>query len=138
MTKDKLPGEDRLTIFGRELIDENSIAQIRNCYGAEDYAVLTADAHYGYGHPIGGAVAYRNQISLSGVGFDIACGNKAVRTDARAADIVAADVMDEIFRRVSFGVGRVNNEPVDHPVVEKIRNAEYRPQASMWQMAQNQ
>lgn len=128
----------KLTIFGRDLIDENSIKQIENCYGEEDIAVLTADAHYGYGHPIGGAVAYKNHISLSGVGFDIACGNKAVRTDIKADGLDVSRIMDEIFRRISFGVGRVNDEPVEHPVIEKISQAEFRPQASLWQMAQNQ
>jgi len=127
-----------LTIFGRELIDDNSVAQIERCYREGDIAVLTADAHYGYGHPIGGAVAYRNKISLSGVGFDIACGNKAVRTDAKAADVDVPRVMDEIFRRISFGVGRNNNEPVEHPVIDRIRNAENGGQKTLWQMAENQ
>ena len=63
-----------LTIFGEHLVDEKSIEQIRRCLGDEDIGVLTADAHYGYGHPIGGAIAYKNHISLSGVGFDIGCG----------------------------------------------------------------
>jgi len=76
-----------LTIFGKEIIDEKSIIQINNCIGENDIGVLTADAHYGYGHPIGGAVAYKNKISLSGVGFDIACGNYAVRTDIAAENI---------------------------------------------------
>ena len=127
-------------IFGRELIDENAINQIQNCYGEGDIAVLTADAHYGYGHPIGGAVAYRDHISLSGVGFDIACGNKAVRTDIKVDSMGGniSTVMDEIARRISFGVGRANNEPIEHPVIDAIRNAEFRPQASMWQLAQNQ
>ena len=89
----------QLTIFGKEIIDENSIRQIRNCVGSDDIAVLTADAHFGYGHPIGGAVAYRNHISLSGVGFDIACGNKAVRTTIKASEINVPVVMDEIFKR---------------------------------------
>ena len=89
-----------------------------NCFGEEDRAVLTADAHYGYGHPIGGAIAYRNKISLSGVGFDIGCGNKAVKTNIMADDINVAKVMDEIFRRISFGVGRPNNEPAEHEVVQ--------------------
>jgi tRNA-splicing ligase RtcB len=128
----------RLTIFGKELIDENSIRQINNCFGEEDIAVLTADAHYGYGHPIGGAVAYKNKISLSGVGFDIACGNKAVRTDIPANSITISSVMDEIFRRISFGVGRVNDEPLDHPVIENIRTAEFAPQRAMLQMAARQ
>ncbi|WP_247236779.1 RtcB family protein [Telluribacter sp. SYSU D00476] len=121
-----------LTIFGKEIIDENSIRQIQNCLSDEDIGVLTADAHYGYGHPIGGAVAYKNKISLSGVGFDIACGNKAVRTNLQVKDIKIPRVMDEIFRRISFGVGRPNNEPVDHPVLEKIAHAEFKPQRKFY------
>lgn len=53
-----------LTIFGEEIIDQKSIAQIKNCFGEYALAVLTADPHYGYGHPIGGAVAYKNKVSL--------------------------------------------------------------------------
>jgi tRNA-splicing ligase RtcB (3'-phosphate/5'-hydroxy nucleic acid ligase) len=117
-----------LTIFGRDIIDENSIRQIKQCISEEDIGVLTADAHYGYGHPIGGAVAYKHKISLSGVGFDIACGNKAVRTRLKAREINVSRVMDEIVRRISFGVGRTNNESVDHPVLEKIAQAEFKPQ----------
>ena len=78
-----------LKVFGSEIIDEKCIAQIKNCFSKNDLAVLTADAHYGYGHPIGGAIAYKDKVSLSGVGFDIACGNKAVRTDVLADDINA-------------------------------------------------
>ncbi|MDP4223801.1 MAG: RtcB family protein, partial [Bacteroidota bacterium] len=59
-----------ITIFGRELIEQDPIRQIKKCITSEsDIAVLNADAHYGYGHPIGGAVAYKDKISLSGVGF---------------------------------------------------------------------
>ncbi len=129
---------ENLTIFGKEVIDEKSIAQIKRCYSEEDIAVLTADAHYGYGHPIGGAVAYKNKISLSGVGFDIACGNKAVRTNIKAEDIEVPKIMDEIFRRISFGLGRPNNEPVDHPVLEKISQADFNPQQSLIQLAKSQ
>lgn len=129
---------EQLTIFGEHLIDEKSIAQIRNCFGEEDLAVLTADAHYGYGHPIGGAVAYKNHISLSGVGFDIACGNMAVRTEIKASDINVKKIMDQIFRRISFGVGRPNNEPVDHPVFEQIEDAAFKPQRYMLDLARAQ
>lgn len=127
-----------LTIFGEEIIDEKSIAQIKRCISEDDLGVLTADAHYGYGHPIGGAVAYKNKISLSGVGFDIACGNKAVRTNILANDINVPKVMDEIFRRISFGIGRPNNEPVDHHVFDKIRNADFIPQRTLLELAKEQ
>lgn len=128
-----------ITIFGRELIDEKPIRQIERCITSEDdIAVLNADAHYGYGHPIGGAVAYKEKISLSGVGFDIACGNYAVRTELRLKDINLQKVMDEIFRRISFGIGRPNNEPVDHPVLEKIHKAEFEPQRKLFKLAKEQ
>jgi tRNA-splicing ligase RtcB len=129
---------DNLLIFGEELIDENSIKQIKNCFSEEDRAVLTADAHYGYGHPIGGAIAYKNKISLSGVGFDIACGNKAVRTNIKADDIHVPKIMDEIYRRISFGIGRNNDEPVDHPVLDKINKADFAPQRKFLEMAKKQ
>jgi tRNA-splicing ligase RtcB len=127
-----------LTIFGSHLIDAPSVEQIKRCIGEEDIAVLTADAHYGYGHPIGGAVAYKHHISLSGVGFDIGCGNMAVRTATRADEIHIGKVMDQIFRRISFGIGRPNNEPVDHPVFEKIERADFKPQQRMLSLAREQ
>ena len=129
---------DNLFIFGKEIIDENSILQLQRCISDEDLAVLTADAHYGYGHPIGGAVAYKNKISLSGVGFDIGCGNKAVRTDIKADDIKVAQVMDKIFKWIGFGVGRPNQEKVDHEVIERIAKADFRPQRKLVATAQVQ
>jgi tRNA-splicing ligase RtcB len=79
-----------------------------------------ADHHKGYSVPIGGVVAYRNSISPSGVGFDIACGNKAVLLDmpgsALRADI--SRIMDDVFQTISFGIGRRNEERVDHPLFE--------------------
>ena len=113
-----------LKIFGEEIIESSSIEQIKNCFGEEDLAVLTADAHFGYGHPIGGAVAFRNHISLSGVGFDIACGNKAVRTPLKVDDVDIAKTMDEIWKRIGFGTGTPNPEPVAHPVLDEIPELE--------------
>lgn len=133
---------ENLKVFGAEIIDEKCIAQIKNCVSENDLAVLTADAHYGYGHPIGGAVAYKDRVSLSGVGFDIACGNKAVRTDILVDEMMdgleVANVMDEIFKRISFGVGRINDEPVDHEVFDKIAKADFVPQRKLLQLAKNQ
>ncbi|MCC7514589.1 MAG: RtcB family protein [Bacteroidia bacterium] len=127
-----------LKVFGAEIIDEKCISQIKNCISENDLAVLTADAHYGYGHPIGGAIAYKDKVSLSGVGFDIACGNKAVRTNIKADEIDVPKIMDELFKRISFGVGRHNNEPVDHEVFDKIANAEFEPQRQLLGLAKAQ
>ena len=79
-----------------------------------------ADHHLGYAVPIGGVVAYENQVSPSGVGFDIACGNKAVRLDADAGEVRANidTIMDEIWREISFGVGMQNKEEVEHELFD--------------------
>lgn len=129
----------QLHIFGEPLIDEKTVLQIKKCESSpDDRAALTADAHYGYGHPIGGVVAYRDKISLSGVGFDIACGNKACQTNIRAADVNVAKIMDEIFKQIGFGVGRPNPKPVDHPVFDQIAKAEFTPQRNFITMAMAQ
>lgn len=113
--------QKRIKIFGEAIIDPKAIEQLANCVGEEDYGVLTADAHVGYGHPIGGAIAYKDKISLSGVGFDIACGNKAVRTDIHIDDLKDVErIMDDIYAQISFGMGRKNNEANDHPVLDDI------------------
>lgn len=128
-----------ITIFGEDIIDSGAVEQLINClHSPDDIGVLTADAHYGYAHPIGGAIAYKNHISVAGVGFDIACGNKAVKTPVKAAEVDVPEVMDEIFQRISFGIGRVNNEPIDHPVLEEIARTPFLPQRRMIQIATNQ
>ncbi len=137
--KKEIKSNKNVTIFGKEIIDKGAIEQLYNCLQSpEDIGVLTADAHYGYAHPIGGAIAYKNHISVAGVGFDIACGNKAVKTPLKASEIDVVKVMDEIFRRISFGIGRVNNEPIDHPVLDEIAHAPFKPQREMIQIASQQ
>lgn len=130
---------ENLTIFGAPIIDTNAIEQIKRCLASPDVrAALTADAHYGYGPPIGGVVAYRDKISLSGVGFDIACGNKAVQTNIKAAEMDREKIMDEIFKQIGFGVGRPNPRPIDHPVFDHIAKAEFAPQRAMMRLAMDQ
>ena len=68
-------------------IDEGALKQILNCSKAAEQVAMMADHHLGYAVPIGGVVAYSESISPSGVGYDIACGNKAVLTDLRAEDV---------------------------------------------------
>lgn len=102
--------------------DENTIAQMDTCMntGSAPSGVLCADGHLGYNHPIGGVVGYTDHISVSGVGFDIACGNKAIRLDTRYDEIACKIpmILADISKTVSFGVGRVNNERVDDPLFE--------------------
>ena len=61
-----------------------AVEQITNCGNAARCALM-ADHHQGYAVPIGAVVAYHDKVS-PGVGYDIACGNKAVRLDISAVE----------------------------------------------------
>jgi tRNA-splicing ligase RtcB len=125
-------------------VDERSLEQLKRCMeaGDADYGVLCADHHPGYSQPIGGGIAYEGFVSPSGVGYDIGCGNKAARTDLTRADLDALGgvekVMQEITRRISFGMGVPATERVDHPVLDSIRTAEFAPQRKLSQLAESQ
>jgi tRNA-splicing ligase RtcB len=115
-----------MKIFGQH--DEQTIVQFQNVRQHAVDAALMADGHVGYVMPIGGVAAYRNEVSVVGVGFDIACGNAAIRTDV-TLDMLGGTteevqetlngLADEIADTVSFGMGRTNradDAPVDHPL----------------------
>ncbi|GAG45511.1 unnamed protein product, partial [marine sediment metagenome] len=101
-------------------VQQNALEQITNCKKDADYVALMADHHLGYAMPIGGVAAYKDKISPSGVGYDIACGNKAVRLDISSEEVKknVSKIMDDIFSQISFGMGRKNNEEVDHEIFE--------------------
>ena len=111
---------DNVPVWGSP-VDEGALRQIKNCAKTADRVALMADHHLGYAVPIGGVVAYADSISPSGVGFDIACGNKAILTDADASEVRAniARIMDDVWHVISFGVGRKNeDERVDHELFD--------------------
>jgi tRNA-splicing ligase RtcB (3'-phosphate/5'-hydroxy nucleic acid ligase) len=124
--------------------DERSLKQLERCMEAGDaeLGVLCADHHPGYSQPIGGGVAYEGYVSPSGVGFDIGCGNKAAKTELTRADLDARGgveaIMREITRRISFGMGVPAQERVDHPVLDKVRRADFAPQRKLAQLAESQ
>lgn len=110
---------NQIPIWG-DPIDAGAQAQIENCQKTAYKTAMMADHHLGYAVPIGGVVAYKNQISPSGVGYDIACGNMAVMTDLHYADIKenVVGIADDIFSQIAFGMGRKNEERIDHPLFE--------------------
>lgn len=109
-----------LKIFGEH--DQQTIAQMERCMSTGSVAggVLCADGHLGYAQPVGGVIAYDEEISISGVGFDIGCGNMAARLDVKRAAIAdrIGKIAADISRNVSFGLGRVNEERVEHALFE--------------------
>ncbi|HEX6598239.1 MAG TPA: RtcB family protein [Gemmatimonadaceae bacterium] len=117
-----------MKIFGQH--DEQTIIQFQHVREHAVDAALMADGHVGYVMPIGGVAAYRDQVSVVGVGFDIACGNAAIRTDVTLESLgrtpeevqrTLGNIADGIAATVSFGVGRRNradDAPVDHALFE--------------------
>jgi tRNA-splicing ligase RtcB (3'-phosphate/5'-hydroxy nucleic acid ligase) len=121
-------------------VDSRSLEQLERCMqaGGAELGVLCADHHPGYSQPIGGGIAYEDYISPSGVGYDIGCGNKAVRTNLHASEIEVEPLMREIARRISFGMGVPAHERADHPVLDAIRSADFAQQRKLAQLAASQ
>ena len=101
-------------------VDEGALTQIQTCKKTAAKVALMGDHHKGYAVPIGGVVAYEDQISPSGVGFDIACGNKAVLTDMPGSEARARikQIMDDVWSNLSFGIGMRNQERVEHELYD--------------------
>ena len=95
-------------------MDDKVLEQITNVArlpGLVGAAMTMPDAHWGYGFPIGGVAAFDPDqggiISAGGVGFDISCGIRCLRTDLTADDIRdrAQEIADSLFANIPAGVG---------------------------------
>ena len=96
-----------------DAMDSGVIEQATNvaCLpGIVRYSYAMADAHWGYGFPIGGVAAFDTEkgvISPGGVGFDVNCGMRLIRTNLRFSDVKPKikELVDLIFSLVPAGVG---------------------------------
>ncbi len=104
--------------------DDNTIAQLEEVAEHAEAVALMADGHLGYSMPIGGVAAFDNKVSVTGVGFDIACGNCAVKLGMQASDFPASrlrEIGHEIQSSIASGVGRENrhaDRPDSHVLFE--------------------
>jgi tRNA-splicing ligase RtcB len=109
-----------LKIYGEH--DERTVEQMWRCMGVGSVAggVLCADGHLGYAQPVGGVIAYEEHVSISGVGFDIGCGNMAARINLKYEDIRerVPIIANDIAKAVSFGLGRTNPKPIDDAIFD--------------------
>ncbi|MCG9894300.1 MAG: RtcB family protein, partial [Fimbriimonadaceae bacterium] len=126
-------------VFG-DPVQESAVTQIMNARETGARVALMADHHVGYGIPIGGVAAWQEHISPHGVGSDIACGNKAVRLDAPAKKIGPKmhTIMDDIVRRIGFGLANPNNQMVEHELFDDPLWKELTVLKKMRQKAQRQ
>jgi tRNA-splicing ligase RtcB len=95
-------------------MDEKVFEQVTNVAtlpGIVGASYAMPDAHWGYGFPIGGVAAFDENeggiISAGGVGFDISCGVRLLRSNLERADIEPhkLDLATELFRSIPAGVG---------------------------------
>ncbi|WP_318526221.1 RtcB family protein [Methanobrevibacter arboriphilus] len=109
----KVPGRFYLEEDALSSLEEGAIEQITNvaCLpGIQKFAIGLPDIHFGYGFPIGGVGAFSTRtgvISPGGVGFDINCGVRMVRTNLTEKDIKPKmkEIVDKLFVNVPSGVG---------------------------------
>ncbi len=93
--------------------------------GIRRYALCMPDGHWGYGFPIGGVAAFDARsgvISPGGVGYDINCGMRLIRTDLTLDEVQPRleRLMTELFRRIPAGVGAGGFVKLDRSALEQV------------------
>ena len=96
-----------------EALEEGAVQQIVNvaCLpGVFRYSIAMPDIHFGYGFPIGGVGAFNMRngvVSPGGVGFDINCGVRLIKSNLRQEDVEGHldELVDALFKNIPSGVG---------------------------------
>ena len=94
-----------------KMVTDRTIDQAANVAmlpGVKKHVVVLPDGHEGYGFPVGGVAATEMElgvISPGGVGYDINCGVRLVRTNLTESDIrlLLKDLVNELFRSIPSG-----------------------------------
>lgn len=111
-----------------------NVAQLPGLVGC---AMTMPDAHWGYGFPIGGVAAFDADaggiISAGGVGFDISCGIRNLRTNLSLDDILPAaeTLADELMRAIPAGVGVEGKLKLDNHELDQVMR-----QGAEWAISQ--
>ncbi|MDO8616593.1 MAG: RtcB family protein [Dehalococcoidia bacterium] len=118
--------EEMLGIIGEDQAIEQ-VANVAFLPGIVKYSMAMPDIHWGYGFPIGGVAAMRlddGVVSPGGVGFDINCGTRVIRTDLTEEEVrpVLREIVNQVFRDVPSGIGgsgqvRVSGRQIDDVLV---------------------
>jgi len=108
----------------------NQSVNITQLPGIQKYGITLPDGHQGYGFPIGGVAAFDEDdgvITPGGVGYDINCGVRLMRTDLTYEEVKpkAAELIDRIFRLVPCGVGvgsniRLSQRELENAIAEGV------------------
>ncbi len=118
-----------LDLLEKETLDQ--VANVASLPGIQKYSMAMPDAHLGYGFSIGGVAAFDKDegvISPGGVGFDINCGVRLIRSNLSETDIrpKLPELLDSLFEAIPSGVGsksrrKVNDSELDDIFVHGVR-----------------
>jgi len=119
-------------LFGNEKIitkmkQDRTINQIKNVAslpGIINHASVMPDGHEGYGFPIGGVAAFDGEegiVSPGGVGFDINCGVRLIKTDLNEEQVrpKIKELCDKLFKNVPSGVGSESRIKLSHDELDE-------------------
>jgi len=113
-------GRGGLQIFNwADDLEEGALEQARNIAAlpfAFHHVAIMADAHQGFGMPIGGVLASRKVIIPNAVGVDIGCGMAAIRTNLFDYDLppeMLTQVLGNVRSMVPVGLGQTHDIPAD-------------------------
>ena len=121
-----VPG--RIFISEKIIIEEDALKQVANVAqhsGILKYSIGLSDIHVGYGFPIGGVAAFdldKGVISPGGVGYDINCSVRLLKTNLKKQDILKKqkEVLEAIYRKIPSGVGRGSKFQLSREELNKI------------------
>ena len=121
--------EEMLGVIGQDEALEQ-VANVAFLPGIVNYSMAMPDIHWGYGFPIGGVAAMRVEdgvVSPGGVGFDINCGTRVLRTSLREDEVRPhlKELVNQIFRDVPAGIGgsglvKVSMKEIDEVMVQGV------------------
>lgn len=102
------------------------VANVATLPGIVGASLAMPDIHWGYGFPIGGVAAFDPDlggiVSPGGVGFDINCGVRLLRTNLHVDDVRPrlSELMDRLFADVPAGMGGRGGTGIDDDDLDAI------------------
>jgi len=129
----RVPGRLYLNDVLLEHLEREVLEQVANvaCLpGIQKYSLAMPDCHYGYGFCIGGVAAFDEKngvISPGGVGFDINCGVRLIRTNLTREEIqpYIKELVRTLFRNIPSGLGskgkiKLSKKEIDEVLEEGV------------------
>ena len=109
----------------------NQAINVSTLPGIQTHSIVLPDGHEGYGFPVGGVAAMdaeEGMISPGGVGYDINCGVRLIRTNLSEQDVrpKLKDLVTDLFNSIPSGVGskgaiKLNQTQLDEVLVKGVQ-----------------